>query len=105
MTQPPDDASLSDSPDGTLAQRHLEIAARYLYTNLLPFPVIVLGFAALLHLWHPIVPLTIWAAATIAAWMFTIDIFRTFLRDPKRGVRLDRWRLIICTTLFVSTAC
>jgi two-component system cell cycle sensor histidine kinase PleC len=99
------DPSGPASPEGSLAQRHLEIAARYLYTNLLPFPLIVIGFALLLHIWHPVTPLAIWAAATIAAWIFTINIFRSFLGDPRRGERLDRWALIICATLFVSTAC
>lgn len=89
----------------TLALRHLEVAARYLYTNLLPFPTIVGGFAALLHLWHPLLPLILWAIAAVASWGASMWTFHRFLADDRRAERVGRWTIVICATLFISTAC
>ena len=50
----------------TLELRHLETASRYLLTNLLPLPLIVVGLSILLGMWHATRPLAIWAGVTIA---------------------------------------
>jgi two-component system cell cycle sensor histidine kinase PleC len=100
MPAPSPSLALSDR---ALALRHLEVAARYLYTNLLPFPIIIVGFAALLHMWQPVRPLAVWATITIAAWLYAIFTFRQFLHDARREERLNHWLVRICAILFFAT--
>src|ERR1700724_3664512 len=87
----------------TLALAHLEVAARYLYTNLLPLPLVVIGTAVLLGRWNGAAPLALWAAATIATWFVTLWTLRSFLRDDARELHLRRWTISIGVSLFVST--
>jgi two-component system cell cycle sensor histidine kinase PleC len=87
----------------TLALRHLQTAARYLSVNLLPLPLVVIGFAVLLSQWHGVWPLTLWAGGTIAAWSLTIATLRAFLKRGDDVPNLTRWTAAICTVLFVST--
>jgi len=87
----------------SLALRHLETAARFLKVNLLPLPLIALGFAVLMHLWHPILPLAVWAVATIGAWSVSIAVFNAFLRDPRRAEHEPQWTILVCSVLFLST--
>jgi len=87
----------------SLELQHLEVAARYLYTNLLPFPVIVVGIAVLLHIWHPTRPLLIWSATTIAAWVCALLTFRRFPKDSRREERLTPWTFWICASLCLAT--
>jgi len=47
----PHDASRLDV---SLSLSHLETAARYLFVNLLPLPLIVVGVSFLLHTWEPV---------------------------------------------------
>ncbi len=101
----PHSRTLPALSDRTLALRHLEVAARYLYTNLLPFPLIIVGFAALLHMWHPVRPLAIWGSITVAAWLYAIFTFWQFLHDEHREERLEHWRVRICAILFFATVC
>jgi len=89
--------------EGTMAERHLEIAVRYLQTNILTFPVIVFCFVALLHVWHPLAPLLAWAGVAIVTWLVALNLYRRFLSDRKRGELLNGWTIAICAALFVST--
>src|SRR5262245_8397381 len=87
-----------------LRARRLETAARYLYANLLPVPLVVVGLAVLLSHWHGAVELTVWAALTIAAWAVTIATLHFFLKDETRVERATRWTILICVALFVSSS-
>ncbi len=91
------------SQDGELRALHLETAAKYLYSNLLPLPVIIAGLVALMSAWHPVTEILLWAAATLAAWCVTILTIRAFLRDEGRYGRVARWMTAICVALFVSS--
>jgi len=91
------------SPAAELRVQHLETSARYLFTNLLPLPLVVIGFAVLLGQWHAALPLTLWAAATIASWTVTVLTIRAFLNDPLRMRRPNRWSAAICIAVFVSS--
>jgi two-component system cell cycle sensor histidine kinase PleC len=88
----------------TLELRHLETASRYLLTNLLPLPLIVVALAVLLHLWHGTRPLAIWAGVTIATWSVTIFLLYKFLNDGRRQESVAQWRIAICASVFVSAA-
>jgi signal transduction histidine kinase len=101
MERPALPAAASAEPD--LRLKHLEVAARYLKTNLLPLPLLAIGFAILLHIWQPIVPLAAWATATILTWSLTIWGFSAFLKDEQRAGREWAWTLTLSGTLFVST--
>jgi two-component system, cell cycle sensor histidine kinase PleC len=86
-----------------LRARRLETAARYLYQNLLPVPLVVVGLALLLGEWHTTAALAEWAGATIVAWGVTIATLHAFLNDDRRAERARRWTVAICLTLFVSS--
>jgi len=91
------------SPDAELRLRHLEVSARYLFTNLLPLPLVIAGFAILLGQWHPTAPLAAWAAATALTWLITIGAIHIFLKDSRNGERTVRWTAVICIAVFVSS--
>ena len=91
-------------PRATLALRHLETASRYLLTNLLPLPLVVLGLGVLLTMWHPEPPIVIWGAVTVATWSVTIFILHKFLNSESRGEALSAWRAAICICVFVSAS-
>jgi two-component system, cell cycle sensor histidine kinase PleC len=91
------------SPAAELRLRHLEASARYLFTNLLPLPLVIAAFALLLGQWHSTAPLTTWAAATAMTWLITIGAIRVFLNDDRSGERTARWTTIICVAVFVSS--
>ena len=78
-----------------LALQHLEIAARYLYTNFHPLPVLIVLFAAVLHTWQPMASLLWWAAIACAGWLLAMRTMRAFLRDENRGPHLRRWTILI----------
>jgi two-component system cell cycle sensor histidine kinase PleC len=91
------------SPAAELRLRHLEASARYLFTNLLPLPLVIAAFALLLGQWHPTTPLAAWAVATAATWLITIGAIRIFLNDDRSDERTTRWTTIICVAVFVSS--
>jgi two-component system cell cycle sensor histidine kinase PleC len=88
----------------TLELRHLDTASRYLLTNLLPLPLIVVGLAVLLHMWHAWQPLAIWSGVTIATWSITILLLYRFLNDGRRHESVAQWRLAISASVFISAA-
>ena len=90
--------------EGTMAERHLEIAVRYLHTNFFTFPAIVLCFGSLMHVWHPIAPLALWGAGAIGTWLCALLVYRSFLNSRDREATLSRWMVIICVALFISTS-
>jgi len=87
-----------------LRLRRLETAARYLYANLLPLPLVVLGLAFLLGQSHDVASLAVWGVASVVTWSVTILILRRFLSDPRRAERARSWTMTICITLLVSSA-
>jgi two-component system cell cycle sensor histidine kinase PleC len=91
------------SPEAELRLRHLETAARYLFTNLLPLPLVVVGFAIVLGQWHAPAPLAAWVAVTFVAWSITLLTIRAFLHDARKLERLTRWTIAICAALFASS--
>jgi two-component system cell cycle sensor histidine kinase PleC len=95
--------SHAPSPEAELRVRRLETASRYLFANLLPLPLVVVGFAVLLGQWHEAAALWIWAAVTTLAWAATLTTLRAFLNDPRRTERVTRWTIAICVAIFVSS--
>jgi two-component system cell cycle sensor histidine kinase PleC len=91
------------SPAAELRLRHLEASARYLFTNLLPLPLVIAAFAVLLGQWHQTAPLSAWAVATALTWLITIGAIRIFLNDGGSIERTTRWTIIICVAVFVSS--
>jgi two-component system cell cycle sensor histidine kinase PleC len=91
-------------PEAELRLRHLETAARYLYTNLLPLPLVVVGLALILSQWNDAPALVAWAVITIATWSLTIATLHVFLRDERRHENTTRWTIAICVTLLVSSS-
>ncbi len=89
--------------DAELRAHHLETAARYLHSNLLPLPFVIVGLGVLMNQWHPWQPLAIWGGITMVAWLVTIMTFRTFLRDEGRYARVNHWTVVICAAVFVSS--
>lgn len=103
-------ASVEATPSSTLSEteadlrlRRLEIAVRYLYTNSLPVPVIIIGFCFLLAQSQPLGDLAVWGAVTIVLWVATTLTVRAFLKDERRGERTVRWTIAICVVLFFAT--
>jgi two-component system cell cycle sensor histidine kinase PleC len=92
------------TPNPSLSLKHLEVAARYLKTNLLPIPLLAFGFAALLHIWQPVFPLAIWVSSTILTWSLTFAGFSAFLRDDRRAERQRAWTIALSVILFVSVS-
>jgi two-component system cell cycle sensor histidine kinase PleC len=90
------------SPAAELRVQHLEIAARYLFTNLLPLPFVIVGLGLMLAAWHEPAPLIAWGVASTLTWMATISVIRAFLSDADKGARIARWTIAVCATLFVS---
>ena len=88
---------------GPLTLAHLEIAARYLWTNLLPLPLVVIGIGVMLLQWWTPAAVATWAGASIATWSLTLTTLRLFLTDPRRGDRVVHWTIALCATLFVSS--
>lgn len=91
------------SPDAELRARRLEVAARYLFANLLPLPVVIAGLAVLLGQWHTTSSIVTWAIATSATWLLSLAALRTFLRDPNRVEHAQRWTVAIVVAIGVST--
>jgi two-component system cell cycle sensor histidine kinase PleC len=86
----------------TLELHLLETAARYLYINSLPLPLVVVGLAAILWRSHPIGALAFWSSVTLVAWAGLAILLRRFLRDEQRAYRLRQWTAILAAALFVS---
>jgi two-component system, cell cycle sensor histidine kinase PleC len=106
MTRPPGAARSSLSAlalNAELRAHHLETAARYLHSNLLPLPFVIAGLAVLMNQWHPWEPLALWGGTTMVAWAITIATFRIFLRDEQRYARVNFWTVVICASVFVSS--
>jgi two-component system cell cycle sensor histidine kinase PleC len=102
-------ANVETPPSSTLSKveadlrlRRLETAVRYLYTNSLPVPVIIVGFCLLLGQSQPFVDLFVWGAVTIALWVSTTLTVRAFLKDERRAERTTRWTVAICVVLFFA---
>jgi len=94
--------SLSAEQAAELHLHKLEIAARYLYPNLLPLPPIVLGISLLLAQSHPLFDIIAWGTTSVLTWFLTTGTLYVFLRDPDRAQRTLRWTIAICSTLVVS---
>jgi two-component system cell cycle sensor histidine kinase PleC len=90
-------------PPGALALPHLEIAARYLWSNLLPLPLVVVGLGAMLTQWFSVASLGAWGIASVLTWSVTLTILRVFLHDRRRGERVLVWTIVICVALFISS--
>ena len=90
-------------PPGALALPHLEIAARYLWTNLLPLPLVILGLGVMLNHWYSATNIALWAATSMITWSVTLTVLRLFLNDGRRGERTRVWTAVICCALFVSS--
>ena len=88
----------------TLSLRHLESAARYLHTNMMTLPLIIVGLAALLHQWFAWTPLILWSGATVASWSMLMVALTRFLKDPDRARNLAYWRAAICAGLFIAVS-
>ncbi len=88
---------------GPLTLAHLEIAARYLWTNLLPLPLVILGLCVMLLQWFSLASISIWAVASVVTWSVTLTTLRLFLNDTKRAARVIPWIVAICASLFVSS--
>jgi len=86
-----------------LRVRHLETSARYLFTNLLPLPLVIAGFAMILGQWFPAPPLIGWAIVTTVTWMVTIGVIRLFFNDPRRVENATRWIVAVSIAVFVSS--
>ncbi len=84
--------------------RRLETAARYLHTNLLPLPLIVVGLALLLAQSHGAPGPIAWGLTTVVTWSVTIATLYNFLHDERRAERTVRWTIAICVAVFVSSA-
>jgi hypothetical protein len=102
-------ASVGSTPSSTLSEveadlrlRRLEIAVRYLYTNSLPVPIIIVGFCLLLAQSQPLSDLIMWGTVTIALWVATTLTVRAFLNDEGRAARTTRWTVAICIVLFFA---
>jgi two-component system, cell cycle sensor histidine kinase PleC len=93
----------SDAARRELALRHLEITARYLYTNFLPLPVVIGALVVLLSRWHPAATLVAWAGATVFPWVVLIIVLRVFLNDSERDDYVVEWTAGICAALLLAT--
>ena len=103
----PVDASASDAgldAEAELVVRRLETAARYLFTNLLPLPLVIVGLSVLLGQWHQTGPLLIWAAIATGTWIMTMAVIHKFRTDAARAQNARRWTIVLCAFLFVSTS-
>jgi two-component system cell cycle sensor histidine kinase PleC len=87
-----------------LRLQHLEIAARYLFTNLLPLPFVIVGLGLMLAAWHRPAPIVAWGLASTLTWMATIGVIRAFLKDADKGAHIVRWTIALCAAIFVSAA-
>ncbi|MBI1213671.1 MAG: hypothetical protein GC190_19605 [Alphaproteobacteria bacterium] len=88
---------------GPLTLAHLEIAARYLWTNLLPLPLVIAGLGVMLLQWWDLDRIALWAAASVITWSLTLTTLHRFLNDPKRSERIVHWTIAVCVTLLVSS--
>ncbi len=86
----------------TLELHLLETAARYLYINSLPLPLVVVGLAGILWQWHPLGMLAVWSGVTLVGWAGLAILLRRFLHDEDRGQRLRQWTIVLAVALFVS---
>lgn len=94
---------IGDASRRELALRHLEITARYLYTNFLPLPVVIGALVVLLLRWQPAAILVAWAGATVFSWIVLIVVLRVFLDDSERGNSVVGWTAGICAALLFAT--
>ena len=88
---------------GPLPLAHLEIAARYLWTNLLPLPLVIVGLSVMMMQWSSLPAIALWAGASLLTWSFTLTTLRFFLTDAHRAERVVPWTVAICVTLFISS--
>ena len=95
-------APLTADQAAELRLNKLEIAARYLFSNLLPLPAIVLGISLLLAQSHSMSEILAWGTITVVTWFVTSGTLRLFLNDPLRATRVTSWTVTICSTLLVS---
>ena len=92
-----------DASRREMALRHLEITARYLYTNFLPLPIVIGALVMLLLRWHPAATLVAWAGATVFSWIVLMIVLRVFLNDSERDDYLVEWTAGICAALLLAT--
>jgi two-component system cell cycle sensor histidine kinase PleC len=88
--------------DAELSSRKLEITSRYLFSNLLPTPLITAGFCALLQRTHPLSLVLTWGGLTIVTWIATLAIVYACKNDPRRTERRLGWTVAICIALVLS---
>jgi len=91
------------APAAELRVHHLETSARYLFTNLLPLPLVIASFALLLMQWFSAPPVIAWAIVTTVTWMITIGAIRFFLSDPRRVENGTRWMVAVAVAVFISS--
>jgi two-component system, cell cycle sensor histidine kinase PleC len=87
----------------TLALRQLETAARYLYVNLWPAPFVAIGMAAILSGWFAVLPLAVWAGATIVTQSVLAALLHRFLQGEAHVAHRGKWTALLGAALFVSS--
>ena len=88
----------------TLDLRLLETAARYLYVNMLPLPVVIVGLGLVFWTWRSLAVVFAWALPTLLAWALLGALLRMFLKDEHRFVRRRAWALGLGAALFVASS-
>lgn len=100
---PTSSAPIAPEHAAELRLNKLEISARYLFSNLLPLPPIVVGISLLLaEQSHPLPNIIGWGVISVVSWFVTTGTLHLFLRDPHRASRVTGWTIAICATLLVS---
>jgi two-component system cell cycle sensor histidine kinase PleC len=103
MTSSSSETAGTNDPDAELDLRRLETAARYLYMNMLPVPLVLAAISALLAQWHEPRPIAAWALAALGSWTITMVVLHRFQNDARRAESVTRWTIAICASLFIST--
>jgi two-component system, cell cycle sensor histidine kinase PleC len=100
-----DEPSQSAGLHETLELRLLETAARYLYVNLLPLPLAVVGLGILFWHWRSLDLVVSWACTSLAAWMVLALLLRQFLNAKDRARHRRAWTAKLAVALFVAGSC
>ena len=85
--------------DALLAQRQLEICARFMRPNMLTLPPTVIGLGLTLLLWWNTPSVMVWTAAASCVTAFAIGVPQAFLVDSRRLERLRLWQLAIAVSM------
>jgi two-component system cell cycle sensor histidine kinase PleC len=93
----------AEAPRDTLELHLLETAARYLYVNSLPLPLVVIGLAGILWHWYPIAALAAWGTATLVTWAALGLLLQRFLHDEGRLQHRRQWSIVLGAALSVAT--